>query len=136
MTDEEVLDRPIGWWLKEADARLTAAFERALEGTSVDRRGWQVLESLAGGPVVESELVAALSAFDTAEVLRRVLADLRGRGWVETAVGALRLSAEGRRQHAALAPVVGRVRQQVRTALPQEEYVQLVRLLARLTEAL
>lgn len=36
---EQALERPIGWWLKEADARLDAAFDRALEGRGVDRRG-------------------------------------------------------------------------------------------------
>ncbi|MDP8907614.1 MAG: hypothetical protein M3N47_00540, partial [Chloroflexota bacterium] len=63
MTDKQVLARPIGWWLKEADARLDAAFDRQLQSRNVDRRGWQVLASLARRPTSRSELIASLAAF-------------------------------------------------------------------------
>lgn len=39
--EQVVLRRPIGWWLKEADARLEAAFDNALAGQDVDPRGWR-----------------------------------------------------------------------------------------------
>jgi hypothetical protein len=39
MNDDEVLARPVGWWLEEADARINGAFDRALEGSAVTRRG-------------------------------------------------------------------------------------------------
>jgi hypothetical protein len=42
--------RPIGWWLKEADARIDAAFDRVLEGFHTVRRSWQVLSSSARRP--------------------------------------------------------------------------------------
>lgn len=32
MNEEEALSQPIGWWLKEADSLLDAAFEAALQG--------------------------------------------------------------------------------------------------------
>ena len=46
MTNMQAMSRPVGWWLKEADARLDAAFDRTLAGRDVDRRGWQVLATL------------------------------------------------------------------------------------------
>lgn len=64
MSDEQALARPIGWWLKEAETRLNAAFDSALEDTEVDRRGWQILTSLRRGPTRRSDLISALASFD------------------------------------------------------------------------
>jgi hypothetical protein len=50
---------------KEADARLDAAFDRSLAGRDVDRRGWQILDTLASSPTPRDELVASLTAFDS-----------------------------------------------------------------------
>lgn len=133
MNDEWLLDRPIGWWLKEADARLDAAFDRALDGSSVDRRGWQVLTSLGKRPANRADLVASLASFDTPDVVDGVLKDLTARGWVEQEGDLLRLTSSGTEQQASLAPRVGDVRRRVQAALPQDDYVALIRLLARLT---
>jgi DNA-binding MarR family transcriptional regulator len=136
MTADEALKRPIGWWLKEADARLNAAFDRALEGTGIDRRGWQVLISLLAGPKPRAELVASLAPFDDPATVERVLDDLAARGLVEAADDALRLAAEGAATQRALAPKVGAVRGLVHQALSDEDYVELVRLLSRLVDGL
>lgn len=136
MTDQQALARPIGWWLKEADARLDAAFDRRLQARGVDRRAWQVLASLARGPTSRSKLVDSLAAFDRPEVLEGVVGDLTSRGWIEESGGLLRLTREGEREQAALATVVDDIRRQVAAALPQDDYVTLVRLLQRLIQGL
>ncbi len=136
MTDEQALGRPIGWWLKEADARLDATFERTLRGSAIDRRGWQVLNSLARRPTSRTELVASLASFDEPAVVQGVVAEMQDRLMVEEAAGLLQLTPSGARKQADLAPLVDGVRQQISAALPQEDYITLVRLLARLTEAL
>jgi hypothetical protein len=134
--DDSALARPIGWWLREADARLDAAFDRALDGFPADRRGWQVLSSLARRPSGEADVAEALAAFDPPSVIHEVLAQLTSRGWVTEVDDALRLTEEGTRVHAAIAPLVDQVREQVSGALPRDDYVTLVRLLQRLTAAL
>jgi hypothetical protein len=131
---EKALARPVGWWLKEADAALNAAFDAALEGTGVDRRGWQVLASLARGPVSRADLVASLAGFDPPAAVNAVLDDAVGRGWVEETDGSLQLTVDGLVQQQALAPRVDGVRATVSAALPQDDYVLLVTLLARLVE--
>ncbi len=128
------LSRPVGWWLKEADAALNGAFDAVLEGTGVDRRGWQVLASLARGPMSRADLVASLAGFDPPAVVGEVIDDAAGRGWVQERDGSLRLTASGEAQQQALAPLVDGVRERVTAALPQDEYVLLVGLLARLVE--
>lgn len=133
---EQALTRPIGWWLKEADARLDAAFDAVLESTNVDRRGWQVLASLSRGPTPRAQLVNALASFDPPSVVDEVIDALSSRGWIEDAADSLRLTPAGVSQHAGLAPLVDGVREQVNAALSHHEYVALVGLLSRLVAAL
>ncbi|MBJ2121529.1 hypothetical protein I6N91_11125 [Arthrobacter sp. MSA 4-2] len=129
-------DRPIGWWLKEADRRLDGAFDRALEGHGSDRRTWQVLASLARRPESPARLVDLLSPFDPPAVISGVIADLTERGLVEEAAGLLRLTEAGRHVHKALSGPVADVRRQVSESLPGGDYSTLLRLLGRLTEGL
>ena len=137
MSDAQTSMRPIGWWLKEADALLDASFDSALAGTGVDRRGWQVLASLAArGPQRQADLVDALGSFDPPDVLRHVIESLRGRQWVEETEAALTLTPAGSELHHTLAPRVAAVRQQVSAALPTDDYLLLTGLLSRLVRAL
>ncbi len=83
MSDEQPLSRPIGWWLKQADLVLDAAFDDVLEAEEIDRRGWQVLATLSTGPQRREHVVAALTPFDPPVVVDDVIERLRGREWVE-----------------------------------------------------
>lgn len=134
--EDQGLDRPIGWWLKEADRRLNAAFDSALDGVPFDRRTWQVLSSLARQPCGEDDMIAVLTPFDRPDLVRGVLADLRSRGWIEDGTDGLSLTKEGASQHAAVAPRIDHVRRQVSDALPGQEYMTLIQLLKRVTDAL
>lgn len=136
MTNPQGPSRPIGWWLKEADARLDAAFDRSLMGRNVDRRGWQVLATLARRSTPRDELVASLTAFDSPAAVEAVLSALSSLGWLVDSAGLLTLTAAGHRQHAELAPLVADVRGQIAAALPQEDYLALIGLLERLVAAL
>lgn len=79
------LSRPIGWWLKQADVLLDAAFDEELEAEEVDRRGWQILTSLTTGPKRREEVAGSLTPFDPPSVVADVIEQLRGRGWSKTA---------------------------------------------------
>ncbi|MGA9749420.1 MAG: hypothetical protein WBQ50_18370 [Nocardioides sp.] len=133
---EQALTRPIGWWLKEADARLDAAFDVALGSKGVDRRGWQVLASLSRGPSPRAQLLSALTSFDPPVVVDRVIDDLSSRGWIDDTTDSLQLSQAGSSQYAGLVPLVDDVRGRVAAALSDEEYLVLVGLLSRLVAAL
>lgn len=136
MAEEQATERPIGWWLKQADARLDAAFDLAVTDLGADRRGWQILSVLAVRPTAVATVIAALAAFDSEAAVTAALEDLTAKGMVEQDAGMLRLTLDGARQHAALGPNVDAVRQRVREALPNDDYVALVELLARLVAAL
>jgi hypothetical protein len=129
--------RPIGWWLKEADARIEAAFEARLAELDADRRMWQVLTTLAERPGVDrAALGAALAPFGGDAVAGDVLAALGERGWVTPGDDRVALTDGGAAAHARLAERVGEVRGLVRAALPGDDYVTLVRLLAQLVDGL
>lgn len=135
MNEEQALARPIGWWLKEADTRLNAAFDLALADTEVDRRGWQVLASLRRGPILRSGLVSTLASFEPPAAIEEIIDRMSARGWIEESVELVRLTPAGEEKQQALAPLVDGVRQQVSAALPEQEYTALVGLLSRLVEA-
>ena len=134
MTEPSAERRPIGWWLKTADARIERAFEDAFESQSITRREWQVLESVAGAPVLESELLLTLEAFTGAQ---DAVDDLRRRGLLaDGGCGFLTLTDAGQGAHIRAAAGVATVRSAVTAALPAENYANLLRLLADLVDGL
>lgn len=81
------------------------------------------------------DVVAALAAFDEPAVVEGVVDELWRRGWVDESHGQLRLTPVGAQEQEALALVVENVRQQVAAVLPEDDYLILLRLLARLAPA-
>lgn len=132
---EEALRRPVGWWLKEADAAIERATDRALSELDADRRRWQLLSTLSNGPIAAEELMEALRSFSSRGEVEGLLADLTGRGWVRRDDGFLALTSEGERVVGELTGRVALVRARVAEALPPEDYTTLVTLLARLVDA-
>jgi hypothetical protein len=134
VTEKSPERRPIGWWLKTADARIEQAFEDALESQSITRREWQVLEPVSRDPVPESKMLQKLEAFADA---RDAVDELRRRGLLaHGAAGVLTLTDAGRVAHVRAAAGVATVRSAVRAALPGESYAALLRLLADLVDGL
>ncbi len=110
MTEQSAERRPIGWWLKTADARIEQAFEDVFESQSISRREWQVLEPVSRGSVLEHELLQKLEAFAGAQ---DAVDELRRRGLLsDGADGALLLTAEGQVAHGEASAGVARGRPQ------------------------
>jgi hypothetical protein len=127
--------RPIGWWLKEADAALEGAFDAAVGAAGIHRRGWQILSTLAAGPTTRQHLADELARFDPAAVVGTVIDDLVARGWVVEGEP-ISLTDEGHVAAADLATRVGEIRGRVGAALPDGDYDTLVHLLGRLVAAI
>ena len=94
-----------------------------------------MLASLGKWPANRADLVASLASFDTPDAVDAVIKGFTARGWAEQDGSLLRLTSSGTDQHALLAPRVGEVRRSIKAALPQDDYIALIRLLSRLTEA-
>ena len=131
-------DKPIGYWLKHLDNLIEAQFDATLAAFDVNRRQWQVLNSLSGGPLTRTAVEQALAPFwgETA-TLAEVLDGPNGllaQGWVqqtsETAPDELMLTNEGFASHAAVADHVKAARGAIMNGLTAEQYAETVRNLA------
>lgn len=123
--------RPVGWWVRRLDELLEQGLDDVVAAEGLTRRHWQVLESLAGGPVPRADLHAALGPFAAPEDVDAVLADLAGRGWA-AGDAAPSLTPAGRAAHERLAAAVGAFRRGVADGLTAEEYAATVAGLARM----
>lgn len=129
-------ERPLGWWLKEADGRIDGAFDRALGLRGLDRRRWQVLASLARGSMAQADVAAALSRFDDDAEIAEIVTDLVARGLVHRdADDRLQLSGRGVRVQQEAAREVGVIRDRVGAALGEAGYEELIDLLMQLVDA-
>jgi DNA-binding MarR family transcriptional regulator len=131
-------DKPIGYWLKHLDALIEAQFDAALAAFDIDRRQWQVLNSLSRGPLTPAAVEEALAPFwNKSAGLSEVLAGPSGlvaQGWVRETSGPasdeLTLTDEGVASHAAVAEHVEAMRGAILDGITTEQYVETVRNLA------
>jgi len=126
--------RPLGYWIKEIDRRIEEDFGRLLADEGLTRRHWQVLHTIAQGPVTSAELDRALAPFLSAgsPTVRPQADDLADRGWaLMTSDGTATLTPAGREAHDRVAARVGAARARVIEGLSEADYVTLVGLLER-----
>ena len=133
-------DRPIGYWLKHIDRGIETGFARLLAAHGLNRRGWQVLNTLARAPATRARLDAALAPFltddeptvagyaDTLVTRGHATYDCDGLG----DGGTYALTAAGRDTHARVAALVHAQRARVIAGLTPEDYTTLLRLLRRI----
>ncbi|GAA2630611.1 MarR family winged helix-turn-helix transcriptional regulator [Dactylosporangium fulvum] len=113
------MSKPIGYWLKELDGRIEAAFAAVFAAEGLQRRHWQVLNGL--GP--------ADPFFGPGErPYAEVAGDLVARGWM-TPDG---LTEAGTAARDRIAAEVARLRQRVGAGVPDEDYLTTVRTLERM----
>lgn len=127
--------RPIGYWLKRLDRTIEDRFDRDLARWSLTRRHWQVLNTLSGGPALQSTIAEALAPFlvEGAITQQEILDDLLSRGWVEMSNALVRLSAAGVQAHAGVSSRVNATRAKVLDGLTPEDYATVLRLLEQMT---
>ncbi|MEU1511196.1 MarR family transcriptional regulator [Streptomyces sp. NPDC005811] len=126
--------RPIGYWLKHLDNLLEQHFDATLSGLGVNRRSWQVLNTLAlHGPLGSAGLTDALAPFWTegGPTSDEVLAWLTARHWIHAdADGRRALTDAGRAAHTQVRAGVESTRANLVTGLTGEQYTETVRVLS------
>ncbi|CAL9362479.1 hypothetical protein SUDANB171_00695 [Streptomyces sp. enrichment culture] len=126
--------RPFGYWLKHIDGAIEENMSRLFARDGLNRRGWQVLNTLSYGPLTVAELDDAMAAFLSADepTTRPVVDRFAERGWTSTADdGAVALTGEGRRAHQRVAEQTGVLRARMMECLSPEQYAVLMELLRR-----
>jgi DNA-binding PadR family transcriptional regulator len=127
--------RPIGYWIKEVDRLLDAAFARTLDAELCGRRHWQLLSTLESGARSEAELEEAVAPFLAGDPgsVRSALDELVHRGWVEAERDAwFQLTPSGRQAHARLQRTVAEHRRRTSEGVGEAEYRTTVAVLERM----
>ncbi|GAA4638069.1 MarR family winged helix-turn-helix transcriptional regulator [Actinoallomurus vinaceus] len=127
--------RPFGYWVKHIDQRIEEMGRRVLAEEGLNRRLWQVLNTIASGPLGPADLDRTLAPFvsDEEPTMRPYVDELAGRGWVtRTDDGDLALTDAGRDAHARAGERMYAARARVVEGLSSDDYDTLMNLLERI----
>lgn len=128
--EQDVPERPLGFWLRAVDARISDAFATALADEGVTRWDWMVLSALSGD-------VDAPGFTERIARKGKRLRALEHRGWVTPqGDGSWVLTDEGRAAQERLASIVGGIRERVAGVVPPDDYATTIRTLAAIAREL
>jgi hypothetical protein len=109
-------ERPLGYWLRVVDSRISGRFADAFAAEGIGRREWVLLNVLSGD----------VDAPGFAELLARrgkKLRSLRDRGWVSETDGTWTLTDEGRAAKARLTETVtSSIREEISGAVSAQDF--------------
>jgi DNA-binding MarR family transcriptional regulator len=126
--------RPFGYWVKHIDQRIEEMGRRVLAEDGLNRRLWQVLNTIASGPISPEQLDQTMAPFisDDEPTMRPYVDGLADRGWVtRTGDGDITLTDAGRDAHARTAERMLAARARVVEGLSNDDYDTLMSLLQR-----
>lgn len=135
--NETGVPRPLGYWVKHIHNRLEDNLAAQLREFGLDRRSWQVLNTVAHGPINQAGIDRALEPFlDLDEPTTAPYATaLAERGLVRPDLtGRYLLTATGAALHAPAADRIHAGRLATTQGITPAEYGQLLDLLRRVSE--
>ncbi|WP_438352109.1 MarR family winged helix-turn-helix transcriptional regulator [Microbacterium sp. CJ88] len=112
--------RPLGFWLRLVDARLTEALDAEFADEGIDRRTWMALNLLAGD--ADDQRLAKLARKRGGALLQH----LQEQGWAAPDGDGWTLTDSGRAQRDAMKERIEAVRARVLEAVTPDEYDTLV----------
>jgi DNA-binding MarR family transcriptional regulator len=143
MTQDMKSQRPIGYWLKQADNLLTEQINEAHATHRVSRADWQVLNTLKyGASASREQIFETMQIFVDASNFNDIMTSLAARGWILQQQGskpgadAFQLTEDGERQHAILLAAQKGVRQRAMEGISEAEYVTVIRVLQQIVNNL
>ena len=130
--------RPIGYWLKRADALLTLRIEEAHRASGMTRAEWQVLDTLHRlGAATHGQLADVLGLFAERNVVDRCLIRLEKQGMVRNAgAEGHRLTDDGEQLYAEALERQEKVRGKAMQGIHEDAYRTTLGVLQRLVENL
>jgi DNA-binding MarR family transcriptional regulator len=126
--------RPFGYWLRHIDGAIEQHMARLFAADGLSRRDWQVLNTVACGPLGAAEVDATMAAFLGPEepTMRPRLDALAARGWARTGEdGTVALTEDGLAAHRRISGQVAELRRRIAAGLTPEEFRTLTSLLQR-----
>jgi DNA-binding MarR family transcriptional regulator len=128
--------QPIGYWLKHLDALIESSFDEVLAVDHLSRRGWQVLNTVARGPLSTADLADALAPFLSGEpdAITPTVTELLERGWLaRDTTGRLDLTVAGRHACRQIRDRVHTMRATAARGVSREEYRGVIDVLGRMS---
>ncbi len=135
--DESEVPKPLGYWLKRIHNGLERNLAAAVGDLGLDRRSWQILNTVAHGPIETAAVAEALAPFtegaeDADDAIESRLTALAERGViVADASGRHTLTAVGIELHATASDRVYAARRASARGFSDEEFGMLLDLLRR-----
>jgi len=127
-------EKPIGYWLREADRAITAAVDRNLLQFGLTRRHWQVLNTVGENEgIAKDEVLRLLRNFIDAFGLDEIVKDLASRNWIAGGER-LRMTEQGKAAHAEILAAQQKIRMHLFRGVTEEEYRTTIKVLKQVAE--
>lgn len=121
-------EKPIGYWIKEADKAITNKVNSGLKQFGITRFHWQVLNLIKENEsITEEKILNILGNFINSKQLTTILDDFIQKSWITDAhqLGKsklIQLTEKGKKAFDEIFSVQQKVRMQLFEGLTQEEY--------------
>lgn len=129
-------NKPIGYWVKQADEVLTRGINNIHLTFGITRTDWQVLHTIREhGSISSSKLTELLKPFADARALEKIAIRFRQQELLHTGdEEVLSLSEKGRQLHTACFEKQQAFRKKVMSGIAEQEYVTAVTVLQKIVE--
>jgi hypothetical protein len=115
--------KPIGWYLKEADALITQNFNASLESQGLTRFHWQVLKTISDyGLLSKKGYYLKVNRFITEPELENILLSLLDRGWLSHTGEDFYFTETGKGEFALIEDIQERNREKMLAGTNPEDY--------------
>ncbi|MET4094256.1 hypothetical protein ABIB51_001170 [Arthrobacter sp. UYCu712] len=134
--NHDMVNRPIGYWVKRLDASLEAQLDSTLARLRLTRRQWHMLSALSAGPITPEEagqLLLPFNAADGDDAQERDMAALVRRRLVILLDGRLSLTGAGFALHSEASGLVDAARRELTAGIGADEYAMAVSVLERMS---
>lgn len=128
-------DRPIGFWLKEADRAITERVNRGLEELGLTRFHWQVINVLyENESVSRKEILDILAHFLDDIKLNQILSDFAKNEWITARKNTVVITNKGKAAYGEVRAAQQKIRMDLFTGLTKDEYETTMKVLKKIVE--
>jgi hypothetical protein len=133
--------KPIGYWLKQADKVITEHADRVLSDNGFTRSRWQVLNLVyQAGTITRSGIFDTMQAFIDARQFDEIIDGFMEERWLvkfcEGGAAQLTLTDAGKAQRETIFELQSEVRRRAMQGIPEQEYATVIDVLERMVSNL
>lgn len=129
-------NKPIGWYLKEADKRITAFLEDEFSDLSISRYQWMIMQRIAtAGSIDTWQYFQELKAHITVQQYGEIIQSMTERGWISVSGEDQRVfTAAGEEAYQQIGQLLQERNARMLHGISEEEYKLMLSVLNRIIE--